>query len=100
MIRSRQPCRSVSFQHRVIVGLSVAALLQGCALGAPRLRPGSNITLPQAASSVFMERLLRGCDSTAVSTHARAGDVVECRGTKRPAGGESDPRPIEGQRRP
>jgi hypothetical protein len=95
MIRSRQGGRAASVVNRVVLGIALAALLQGCVAGLPRRRPGSNITLPQPPASLLADLLLGGCDSPIGSPQTRARDVVECKRTPYYLGSEPDPRSLE-----
>lgn len=79
----------------LVVGVAIASLLQGCVAGLPRLRPGSNVTLPQPAASRVVERLLGSCDPAAELPNARARDVVECTRTVGDRSGEHGARPVE-----
>lgn len=96
MIRSRR----TSLAHRVVAGVAVAALLQGCAAGMPQRRPGSNITLPKPETSALVDLLMGGCDTPTEAPVNRAKDVVECKRTKTTGGTASDPRPMDAPKTP
>jgi hypothetical protein len=96
MIRSRR----TSLAHRVVAGVAVAALLQGCAAGMPQRRPGSNITLPKPETSALVDLLMGGCDTPTEAPANRAKDVVECKRTKTTGGTASDPRPMDAPKTP
>jgi hypothetical protein len=79
---------------RIAVGLALATLLQGCVAGLPQRRPGSNVTVPRAAGTEFLDQLLGGCDAETQSKQPRARDVVECRRNRGDTTGVRTPMPV------
>jgi hypothetical protein len=84
----------------MVIGVAVAALLQGCLAGMPQRRPGSNITLPKPETSALVDLLMGECDTPTEVPANRAKDVVECKRTKTTGGTASDPRPVDAPKTP
>ena len=100
MLRSHSTTRASSLAQRVIVGVALAVLLQGCGAGLPQRRPGSNITLPKPETNALVDLLMGGCDTPTEAPANRAKDVVECKRTKNSGGTVSDPRPVDAPKAP
>ena len=100
MRRSHSTTRASSLAHRVVAGVALAALLQGCVAGMPQRRPGSNITLPKPETNALVDLLMGGCDTPTEAPANRAKDVVECKRTKNTGGTVADPRPVDTPKSP
>lgn len=92
--------RASPLAHRVVVGVAVAAMLQGCVAGMPQRRPGSNITLPKPETSALVDLLMGGCDTPTEAPANRAKDLVDCKRTNTTGGTVSDPRPVDAPKSP
>ena len=102
MTRSRRELPGRSIARRVALGVALAVVTQGCAVGTglPRIRPGSNISLPQPGPNPLVDYLLGGCDEPSASPRTPARDVVDCRRDGAIGGTVVDPRPVGSPKAP
>jgi hypothetical protein len=102
MTRSGGKSPGWSGVRRVALGVALAALIQGCGagFGLPRLRPGSNVSLPQPLPNALVDLLLGNCEAPTGSPQSSVHDMIDCTGRGAATQTTPDPRPVGSPKAP